>query len=66
MSALYIKCPSQGHHQKVPKARHLSVEHQMPHSKQDDGSTTSCRKAGGIRYTSTQLYHHRKTDHSLL
>ena len=38
------------HHQRVPKAHHPSAEHQKPHSKQNGDSTTSYKKAGGIRY----------------
>ena len=52
------------YHQKVSKTHHYpAAEHRRLHSKQDDGSTTFCRRAEGTRYTTTGdplYYHHRK------
>ena len=46
---------------KVPKTHCRSAEHRWPHSKQDDGSTTSGRRAGGTRYLTTRdPLHHQK------
>ena len=43
------KMPFSGNNiKKIKKAHHPSAKHRRPHSKQDDGSITSCRRAGGL------------------
>ena len=58
--------PFSGHIiKKFPKAHRPSAK---PHSKHNDDSTTSCRRASGARYPTTgnALDHHRKACHSQL
>ena len=40
----------------IKKAHHPSAEHWRLHSKQDDGFTASCKRAGGTRYCTKEAH----------